>query len=355
MALVRLPTPMHYPSSDWFNNASFPSVGSISLSTSGYYNSYIFSSPVTDSITKIGFRTGNTSAGSYDVRIETVDAATGFPSGTLWGTNTNFVQSVLSSDDNTWFEVTLTAAANVNRGDILAVKVAMNATFSGGLGSFAGFNKGQGFPTCIRNNSGTPAAIANAPVIYIYYQNAGYVFHDGLLPVNSFTSITFNNTSTPDVVGNKITPSFACTVSGFWAHIDFDGAGVMKLYDSDGVSVLGSASFDATTGGGTANPTKIIGTFGSDISLKAGTSYYLGIEPSSGTSLSTYSMDFYDANTKKMYVDSSVIYSTAKDPSGTGSWTDESTKSAPMGIIINAIDDGINRSGLHPIEQGIST
>lgn len=339
MSLTTLPVTMFYPDMSIFNAASAPLSSSVGLGTSGYYICCVFKAPVTDTITKIGFFTGSINAGSYDVRVETVDSATGFPSGTLWATNTNFVQTVAATDDVTWFEVTLTAGASVNRGDPVAVMVKLNETFTGNLGQMNNIVNPM-MPTYVRNSTGTPGAISgNLPIMSVHYSATGYVHNPGILPVKSVALRTFNNGSTTDVYGNKITLLFSCKVGSVCAVLDLDGDVTAKLYDSDGVTVLASASFGVNLAGQTG-PTKIIAPLDSEVTLQANTAYYLGFEPSSSSNITAYSMTFPDENIKKCYVDSSVVAVSAKDPSGTGSWTVDTTQCIVAGIGISAIETG---------------
>lgn len=350
MPLVALNTPMYYPK--YFNFVGTPTLANQALGTIGYYYGLVLQAEVTDTITKIGFRTGTVDATTIDARIETVSA--GLPSGTLWDTNTNFVQTVTAAQDNTFFECTLTAGAAVNKGDLFAIVFRTASTAVSGQSHMASVSD-FGFPAFIRNSTGTPVHVPTiGAVMSICYQNAGYLPTKRSIPVSGVNTHTFNNTSTPDVYGNKIIPPFNCVASGAIFTADMDGNAVVKLYDSDGVTVLASANVLSTQPPTTAAFTNQI-LFTSSVSLKAGQTYYLGVEPSSGTNLSLYSFDFTNTDIKKNYADSGCEYVTAKDPSGVGSWTVTTTRALCLSLMISEIDTGpLINSGLHPIEQGIS-
>jgi hypothetical protein len=92
---------------------------------------YIFRAPKTGTITKVGFRTVTVITGAtVDVRLETVSATDGHPTGSLVGTNANASQVIADTNDNVFFTVTLTAGASVTAGDVLAVVVVAPATGS---------------------------------------------------------------------------------------------------------------------------------------------------------------------------------------------------------------------------------
>jgi len=63
------------------------------IDAAGEKVAFIFEAPKTGTIDRLLFRTlGVTSGATVDVRLETIDASNGHPSGTLWGTDTNGAQ-----------------------------------------------------------------------------------------------------------------------------------------------------------------------------------------------------------------------------------------------------------------------
>ena len=84
------------------------------LDAAGEIAGFVFRAPKAGEIDQIHFRTGTVTTGDdLDVRLETVDAANGDPTGTLADTNSNATQAVGNGDDDTWFAVSLTASATV--------------------------------------------------------------------------------------------------------------------------------------------------------------------------------------------------------------------------------------------------
>lgn len=305
------------------------------LDATGEYLAFFMVSPISDVIEKIGFRTLTVSGGGdFDIRIETV-GTNGQPTGTLWGTNTNFVQTVLGSDGNIYFEATLTAGATVAAGDLFAIVI----RWVSGSASFVRQQScNRSFPTC---GIATPtySAGSQAPVTSIYYTSAGYYPIAGICPFSGIVNTSLSSTTTPDVLANKITMPVTATVSGFWFNADVDSPLNFKLYDSDGVTVLASILNDTDI--------PVIGTqsknywYFNPVTLTQGNTYWFGLEGTTSTNSVVTRLDFPTTAIKSQYIGGSyMVASTAKDPSGTGSWTDITDSLFPFGLLFSAVDVG---------------
>lgn len=339
--MTSLNPPISFP--PWIFSAD-PSFTSTILDATGEYVAGIFFAPITDTITKIGFRTGTiTTGGDVDIRIETI-AATGFPSGTLWGTNTNIVHSVSSSDDFVWIEVTLTAPASVSKGDVFCVVLRHGASLNGAFVRDNNSNYINWPQTAV--NTGTPTTGGQSPVMSVYFGTNGYYPIGSASPYSDIQTRTFSNTSTPDVRGNKFVAPFDCKCSGFIIRADFDGDGTIKLYDSDGVSVLQSFSTDADYPASTSASTNRC-LFSSAVSLIGGQTYYIGLEPNSSKNLSIIELISPSSAVRAQGPMGSMVAVTAKDPAGTGDWTEIPEAVYPISILINEITTGGGGSGEH--------
>lgn len=345
MALVDLKAPMFYPG---FMDVtvSNPSLSNLTLSNIGAGYGIVMQSPVTDTITKVAIRTANINAATLEVRVETVDLATGLPTGTLWAANTNGTVTTLSTDDNTVFEVTLTSAASVNKGDLLAITVTAQTASAGGMNAFVGnTNLGSGFPYPVSSSgAGWSRQATLSANMAVYYGTAGYMYNHQMVPISSNTTHTFNNTSTPDVYGMKITPEMNCKIDGVKLLADIDGDIVVKLYDTDGQTVLASGSNDADLPPVTTASVNYI-TFNTAITLSAGASYYIGVEPSTATNMSLYSLTFWSSTYKNLFVGSEAVYATSKDPESGGAWTANDAQWLVMWARLVAIDNGAGGGG----------
>lgn len=326
--------------------ATSPNFGNILLDASGEKSAFVFQAPKTGNIDKLGFRTTTVTTGTttVDIRLETFDTSTGEPTGTLFGTNTNVNQAIASSDDNVWFEVTLTASASVTKGDILCIVVAPSGTFSLNIASYAD-DGARGFPQAMQYTTSWASLSTGAPVCSVRYNDGSYPPITGIFPFSNINSHTYNSGSTPDVYANKINFPFNCKVSGAWVWADIDGDATIKLYDSDGVTVLASSNIYTNVPKLTGQSVNNV-LLSSEVTLTANTDYWIGLEPSSGTSLVLYS---YEGSTSSIFgqfpLSSNFTYSTAKDPSGTGSWTDDATRQVTLGVEISEIDDGSGSGG----------
>lgn len=358
MALVSAGTRILYPEPLASTFTVVPGLASASINTIGYGLACIFQPGVDDTITHVSFRTGAINAGTLDVRIETVDPATGLPSGSLWAANTSGSRVMLASDDNTYFEVALTSGAVVNKEDWVAIVVQAATALIGSVSyTTSGPSVSYG-PYHASNTTGAWAinTTGNVGIFTPKFATAGYTYMNGFCPFDVVTTRTFNSTSTPDVRGNKITIPFGCRVSGAQVHADFDGDANVKLFASDGSTLLASVSVDSEIIASTG-VTRVDLKFDNPADLSAGAVVYLVVEPSTATNLSVYDLSFENSSLKGVYCANAVSVS-AKDPASSSDYTESALEINMVSLIISHIDDGSGITpiaGLHPIEQGIST
>jgi hypothetical protein len=99
MALQSIAGDLNWPGGAVTYFAGAPSLGALdTFDAAGEYGAMILQAQEDMTISHVGFRTaGATGSPTADVRIETL-ASTGFPSGTLWATNTNIVTGTLSAN-----------------------------------------------------------------------------------------------------------------------------------------------------------------------------------------------------------------------------------------------------------------
>lgn len=356
MALVSVGAPLLFPPNTGAG-ASGTVFSNSAIGTIGYGIGVIFQAPVTDTITHISFRTGSLNASTLEVRVETVDPATGLPTGTLWATDTNGTRVMAASDDNMRFEVALTAAASVNAGDIVCLKVITNTATAGNLSTtFSPTILLTGYPRTIANTTGTWAVPANNMSVNITpkFGTNGYIYMNGFAPFLANVNYTINTTTTPDVVGNKITVPYKCEVSGAFVIADYDGDATIKLLASDGSTVKASVAVDAEYAAGITGSSAGYHVFSTPVILNAGEVVYLVMDPSGASSVNINAATFKSTDEKKVWCENAIAV-TAKDPAGSGDYTELSTTCCHFNLVISKIDAGIGiKSGLHPIEQGIS-
>jgi hypothetical protein len=312
----------------------------------------IFQAPVTGTITGFGLPTGTVTAGDADMdfRLETVtiSATPAVPSGSLAAANTNASVNVNAS--NSWFNGVLTASYAATAGELLALKVVRKTagSFNGNFRTFGedGGNTIVGFPMGSVNASGGWVALAagSAPCFALNYGGTYYPI-DGVWPCSAITTTTFDSTLTPDVIGNIWIPRVKCRVVGVYVWLDLDGATTIKFYDTDGVSVLATATAAANTRIGTS-PGIFSFPFNTSVTPTVGSTYRIGVEPSSATGLTIYDFTVPSAAVMDAWGLGQDMYKTsAKDPSGLGSWTDVTTQRVFLGVIVDAFDDGVQVGG----------
>lgn len=346
MALVDIGGNISYPTPP-VGMAGAPTFSNLLTDAVNEKAAFAFQAPKTGSIDRIGFKTGTVTTGgvNWDIRLETLDTSTGFPTGTLVGTNTNASQAIASSDDNVWFEVTLTASASVVEGNYYAIVIAAPGagTFNANFSYFAdGF--GGGFPCALLYTGSWALATAGAPQFSVRYTDGTYPPISGVFPIVGTTTNTYNNTSTPNVYGNKITLPFKCKIDGFWIWGDFDGDYMVNLYSSDGATVLISGSGYAGVPA-TSSTSFNYGKFSSSYTLEKDTLYILGIAPSSASNVSVYSYDFYLSGVRNQYQQGSgICLSTARNPTGIINWTDNLSGILTCGLMISQFDNGASVS-----------
>jgi len=312
---------------------------SIAITAAGHKAAHIFQAAVAKSIHKVHIRTGTVTTGdTVDVRVETVDnAANGDPTGTLWGTNTNGSLVIASSDDNVWKNVTLTADAVLAIGDVVALVVA-----NGGGGGNMIFNAFQDHLVLHAYTDLFTAAWVKSTGSLLFVPEysdgsfgpiAGY--SGAGAPINS---TTFNSGTATNRRGNIFQLPVPCRAAGCWGWIDADGDYTVKLYDSDGTSVLATtATINAfqrgsTAGGPTYHP------FTTSATLAKATNYRIVVIPSTTTSLTTYDFDVPVAGMLDMFPGGQNCKASVYT---SGAWVETATRRGYLGVMLDAFDDAV--------------
>lgn len=321
----------------------------------------VFQAPETGTITGFGACTGTLTTGDagtvFALRNVDLTATPGIPGGT-----THASGAVNVNASNTWFDVAgLSYAAT--KGELLSVTITRPA--SGSLNTqFRGFSQDRssnttGFPYCVANVGAGWAVANNSPIFAVNY---GGTYHHirGAHPFSAITSTAFGSGSTPDVIGNVIIPRFKCRASGVWLWILLGGPTAIKLYDTDGVTVLAQATLAANTRAANAALQKFVpfddAAGAANAVLNAGSTYRIGVEPSSATTISLYDFSVNAAAIMDACgLGQNMYFTSSKNPTGTGDWTDVTTRRCFLGLQIDQLDDGVSAggSGMATIGQGM--
>lgn len=336
------------------NAVSLTQVAQLAADTASAW--FVVQAPKTGNIRKVRWGTRTvTTGGTMDVRIETVDAATGHPSGTLWGTNTNGSQVVANGDDNVWFTTTLTADAAVTLGDTIAVGVKTPAGTN--LNVLTAWNLqsiNSKFPY-FRFFNGTSWAGTGSgyPMLMLEYDDGSYAPIAGCYPAGNVTTHTVSTATTPDVVGVRFQVPWPCRVRGAWAMLDPDGDCALRLVSTAynqgaGTGILATATLDKDIRDGTAVGVHLV-EFATPVILAAATWYRLIAEPTSATSVTgPHDVDVPSAAGLNAWAQNWHL-TTAKDPTADGDWTNFNSGTfripALMGLVIDGFDDAATVAG----------
>lgn len=320
----------------------FTSNSQLLLDASGEKAAFVFRAPRTGTIDRVCFRTQTVTTGdTLDVRLETVDAATGDPTGTLWAANTNASQVVANADDNVWFEVTLTAGAVVTRGDRIAFVIVNGAAGALNIVQQIANSMLERLPmrpmnyalhfasSWAKQNSGMVGAVR--------YSDGSYAHVPNLEPLANTAATVFNSGSSPDERGNRFILPFKARCVGLWAGLaKTAGATVdLKLYDS-GSTLLESVNLDLDVMEGSGG--NAWGLFDSSVTLDAGSLYRMTIAPDTATSVTDREQIMQSAALMNAAHGGDAMYLTTRTDGG--AWTDTATQRVSMGLILDGLDDG---------------
>lgn len=301
---------------------------------------YVMQMPSTQTIDRVWFRVGsNATAGTINatVRLETVDTATGLP--TSQPVNAYASQTVNIPSGAANYEVTFPGTFSISQGELFAFVIQATSGTPSAL-RFANFlddNHGNGLPYAL--DSGVHVGTL-APCFGIGVSGSAVPMRH-MWPIIDAAIEAYNNTSSPDFRGNKITINARLRCVGLRVWVDLDAGARAILFAADGVTELGSVTLYTNV--------PLVDTawsqeclFASSVTLEPGT-YYVAVEATSASNIGLGVLTFPSATWRagSPFGGSDVVYSGATNtPTGTGSWTDTTTKQAMISLLIDGIDDG---------------
>lgn len=296
-------------------------------------------------LSRVLFRTASMTSGStLTVSLQTVDTATGMPTGTLY--HANATGTVAVSVANTQYAVTFTAFP-VTIGDVVALVVEQPAAGAGNcVIARPSWMPTMDFPYgAIFTSSWAKAAVA-APISILEYDD-GSTAPTYTSPVNASTTFAFNSGTNPNHRGNRFSLPYPMTVVGLWAFVDSDGDYDLILaadnWDGTNGNALGRISMSASVRRTTANGVHVL-TLSAPVNLLPNAVYRVIVKPTTVTSLNLISLDVSDADHWDTQGDGlSFIGTSANNPTGSGSWTDLNTRKHACGIIVDGFDGGGSR------------
>lgn len=335
-----------------FAGAGLSTPTAATLDAAGEKLAFIVQASKTGNIRKIHWLPGSvTTATDTDVRIETVDAATGLPTGTLFGATTNGTQLAAAITTGVTAVTTLTADAAVTAGtSIFAIVIAPTGT-PNYIVSLAATSSGSPYDFPYVKLFAAAAwgdlAANYVPIVAIEYSDGTFDYNPLLFPITTSSSGVFNSGSTPDERGLKFRIAAPVRVRGFWSMSNLAGDTDFVLYDSDGTTALSTLTKDKDIDMAYGNNVSVF-RFTSSISLLANTFYRLTQKPTTVTNTRLYFITVAAAARFDQMEGGQDFHWTERTDAG--AWTDVTTKRPDMGLIIDGISDGVSAGGLltHP-------
>ena len=344
MALVDTPDIMHP------TPLGIPRTNSTrTMDATGEMVGFITQIPKDGNITKVLIRTAGVTntANGVDIGIQTVDAS-GDPSGSAYkGMAVASGQAVSSS---TFIEATLgTQASSVAEGDVVAIVTAFNSFTAGDrvdLAANATIDEDNRFGYSSIFTGSWGKDIDNVfGVCALGYDDGTYEPITGCWP-GILQTVSFNNATSPNVIGNRFQLTFGCRVKGAWMRCDVDVLDDFnwELAEDDNTAIpIGLASANLFAVDGAQVRYTSVGNFfyhfGAKPTLSADTWYRLSVNPSTTNNLSIVRANSHSAATLAGYGQGLLNYQSTSNDGGTN-WTDDTIRRVQIGLIIDQIETG---------------
>jgi hypothetical protein len=320
---------------------------SADINGAGQYVAYVFMMPSTETINRLWFRVHSVTTGCTALaRIETLDAATGLPTGTL--ANANASVSIVIGNSAGDYEATFPGTFALTKGTdyVLIVAQSSGTPSAVHIGQFSDDNSGAGLPYVIDFDATATSRTNVALLMGLGKSDGGAVSLRHLWPINATGTETYQATSTPDTIGNRIVLAAPMRCCGAWCWIDADSTGTIKLFGTDGATVLASAAIETNV------PPSVSAFlayyhFSTSVELAAGT-YWLAAEATGGANIGLAYCDFPTAGWRdgSPMGGGSMTYATCtQTPTSTASWTVTDTRQAFIGLLFDGISDGAGGGG----------
>lgn len=325
--------PVYTPPFTLQDNAA-PTIGTTTISSTGKA-AFVFMAPKTGNIHKVHFLCSGftSSGGAYEVRIETIDATTGQPTGTLLAANTANVGATISAAG--WQTVTLTADAAVTRGTYYAIVIKTNGanaqSWTVGNLSVLGV-----LPYRVKWVSSW-ANQGDLPIFAVEYDDASFGCIPTVYPLTALNTRTFGSGSTPDERGLYFALGYPAKLAGVRCFIDGDADWSVKLYDTDLSTVLENVAIDKDYRGGTAFATYDV-WFSQDRTLAYNGAYIVSIVPTSASTMSMIDIDLPSTAVLAQFLPAGTFKTATRTDAG--AWSYNTTNLPWISLILTGLDNG---------------
>ncbi len=316
---------------------------SVNLAVAGYKAANIMEVSKAGDISKIRIRTGTLANASniYTVSVQTVDLTTGNPSGTLWSANTRKT-GVTGFATSSSYTITLDAVATVSHGDLIAIVIEITSFSGNNTMTLGTSDNGVGdtlIPSALNFTTSWSRSVATCG-FGVEYSDGSFADGPFMYPLAAINTIALTASSTPRMIGNKVNIPITSRCVGVWAYADADADFKITLFDSNGSTVLGTITTDKDIPAAFTAPGTYLLYFSSAVTLNANTNYYLMIE-GLGSTVSVYDYEGFSENARKALPGGTLfskVTTTTNAPTSTSDYTDEVTKQAQIGLILDGFD-----------------
>lgn len=309
----------------------------VAIDSSGEQSAWIFRVPKTGNISKFRFATHTVGTSeTLRVRLQTVDASTGLPTGTAYGGSST--ETVAAPATSTIYTVTFGTPASATAGDMVAAVIDFNSTvgnvqfkYSGGAGATL-----MPIPYHAQRIASW-AKVGRAPICSVGYDDGTFPYI-GCLPA-SVTSgaLSVTTGTTPDEIGNRFKLAFGARVIGVAASRwpSTTGRDVKYVLYNDAGTELASATSDVDMAAGSLDTRIPIYRFSSPYTLQANTWYRICYQPQTASSVNYWRWVLTDAAELEMFGGSNCYYC---DRSDAGAFSDDQTKITEIGMWFDRVD-----------------
>lgn len=323
------------------------------LDGAGDLEGFVYTAKEDMTISHVGWRSGTaTGSPTVEIRVETVDSATGLNTGTLWATNTNVTSGTISS--NTWNLHALTASATITKGQSFAVIV----KYASGTSVIVSYPNRANIthytvtnPYRLTNTSGVTASSAVTVQLAMAVGSSATTFYTipQLLPISATSTTTASSSGAIRAICLRFQVPFKCRVIGMrWCDASpaLTDDYTIGLYTgvTTGSTELSSSltafpdSYRAISGSSVN-----VSHFDNSITLDPATWYRAVIQADTTGGPQIYNFSIPSADYSEALPQGAYAYLGTRDSGGT--WTDYDTIIPNIDIIIDQLDDGASAGG----------
>lgn len=309
--------------------------------------SFIFRIPASGNIDNVHYRVSASTTPSLTlaVSVQTVDPATGKPTGTNYKGHT----TVSSANPTTGNKVANVAIVGAVAGNEVAIVFALSAYTSGSIALQTNFGVGMStqvrsaYPYQMSNTAAADVLAAWTGLGSVALEYAGALYYQ--IVALSGTGMLVGTTSSSVVTSagttrraNIVRPPVSCRCVGMWAQADVDGGVTFNLRDALTDTVLATATPDSDVRGLTTVDTYFYPwDAAATVNLTAGKDYYVTIE---GTDVTGGTIYFIQNIPAVAQLDQISGGRNCYGFTYAGSWVAANTTRYMLGLILDQFDNG---------------